>query len=60
MIVSSMVPVWILWYLTTELNLQPHSRVPVMVVLVSNIIFFAVLIMVTQAKRHEVLAASAG
>ena len=60
MIVLSLVPVWILWYLVVVLKISVGSQLPISIILVSNVLFFVIMALVTRGKRHEVLAGSAG
>ena len=59
-LVLLVVPIWILYHLTTTLNPNTANVDCIGILLVATLIFSAVLCMFTKAKRHEVLAASAG
>lgn len=54
------VPIWLLYHLSVTLNVQRSNIVCIGVLLVSTLIFSAVLSLFTKARRHEILAASAG
>lgn len=54
------VPIWLLYHLSVTLSVQRSNIVCIGVLLVSTLIFSAVLSLFTKARRHEVLAASAG
>lgn len=60
MIVLSLAPLLILWYMTMRLQIHNDTPLPIIIVLVSNILFFAMITTTTRAKRHEILAATAG
>ncbi|MCJ1372338.1 hypothetical protein MMC20_003562 [Loxospora ochrophaea] len=61
-LVLLVVPVYALWHLSSSLdgNSQASSTTSVGVLLVSTLLFSAVLSAFTKAKRHEILGASAG
>lgn len=54
------VPIWLLYHLSVTLDTNRSNVVCIGVLLVATLIFSAVLSLFTKAKRHEVLAASAG
>lgn len=54
------VPIWLLYHLSVTLSIQRSNIVCIGVLLVSTLIFSAVLSLFTKARRHEILAASAG
>jgi hypothetical protein len=53
------VPVYILWNLTREIQSSRTVAIIIAVLLVSTLIFSGVLSLFTRAKRHEVLASAA-
>ena len=53
-------PIWLLYHLSVTLNIERSNIVCIGVLLVSTLIFSAVLSLFTKARRHEILAASAG
>lgn len=53
------VPVYILWKLTRTIENNKMVRVIIGVLLIFTLVFSAVLMLFTRAKRHEILAAAA-
>ena len=53
------VPVYILWNLTRDFQSTRAVAIIIAVLLVSTLVFSAVLSLFTKAKRHEVLASAA-
>ena len=58
-LVLLMVPIWLLYKLSLKGTIATDPRT-IGVIIVPTLIFAAVLSAVTKAKRHELLAASAG
>ena len=58
-LVLLMVPIWLLYKLSLKGAIATDPR-SIGVIIVPTLIFAAVLSAVTKAKRHELLAASAG
>ena len=58
-LVLLMVPIWLLYKLSVEGTIATSPKT-IGVILVPTLIFSAVLSAFTKAKRHELLAASAG
>ena len=58
-LVLLMVPIWLLYKLSLKGTIATDPR-SIGVIIVPTLIFAAVLSAVTKAKRHELLAASAG
>ncbi|KAL8710278.1 MAG: hypothetical protein Q9220_005048 [cf. Caloplaca sp. 1 TL-2023] len=54
------VPIWLLYHFSVTWDSNKSNLVCIGVLLVSTLIFSAVLSLFTKARRHEVLAASAG
>ncbi|MCJ1392225.1 hypothetical protein MMC18_005092 [Xylographa bjoerkii] len=54
------VPIWALYHITVSLNTAATSPTCIGVLLVSTLIFSAILSLFTKARRHEILAAAAG
>ena len=53
-------PIWVLYHLTVTLNSNVANVDCIGILLVATLVFSTVLCMFTKARRHEVLAASAG
>ncbi len=53
------IPVYILWNLTRDIQSSKTVAITIAVLLVSTLIFSVVLSLFTRAKRHEVLASAA-
>lgn len=53
------VPVYILWNLTRDIQSTRAVAIIIAVLLVSTLVFSIVLSLFTKAKRHEVLASAA-
>lgn len=54
------VPIQLLYHMTTTLHTKNSNIIYIGILLISTLIFSAVLSLFTKAKRHEILAASAG
>lgn len=54
------IPIWLLYHLSVSLNTQKSNVICIGVLLVATLVFSAVLSLFTKARRHEILAASAG
>jgi hypothetical protein len=54
------VPIWLLYHLSVTLATSDSNVVVIGILLVSTLVFSAVLSLFTKARRHEILAASAG
>lgn len=54
------VPIWLLYHLSVTENIDKSNIICIGVLLVSTLTFSAVLSLFTKARRHEILAASAG
>ncbi|KAL8950188.1 MAG: hypothetical protein Q9222_003766 [Ikaeria aurantiellina] len=54
------VPIWLLYHFSVTWDSNKSNLVCIGVLLVSTLVFSAVLSLFTKARRHEVLAASAG
>ncbi|KAL8745305.1 MAG: hypothetical protein Q9190_002539, partial [Brigantiaea leucoxantha] len=54
------VPIWLLYHTSVVLDTNKSNLVCMGILLVSTLIFSAVLSLFTKARRHEILAASAG
>lgn len=54
------VPIWLLFHLTVALKGEPSTTTIIGILVVSTLLFSAVVSLFTGAKRHEILAASAG
>ncbi|MCJ1431896.1 hypothetical protein MMC27_001252 [Xylographa pallens] len=59
-LVVLIVPIWALYHITTNTNGSATSPTCLGVLLVSTLIFSAILSLFTKARRHEILAAAAG
>ena len=54
------VPIWLLYHFSVTFNATRSNVLCMGVLLVATLVFSAVLSLFTKARRHEVLAASAG
>ncbi|KAL8784340.1 MAG: hypothetical protein Q9195_009085 [Heterodermia aff. obscurata] len=54
------VPIWLLYHISVTLNTNRSNVLCMGILLVATLVFSAVLSLFTKARRHEVLAASAG
>jgi hypothetical protein len=54
------VPIWVLYHVTLTMGSKNSNALCIGILLISTLIFSAVLSLFTKARRHEILAAAAG